>query len=344
MGSILTTVLATVLGAGQAVSASHAPPVPSAPRLLSGTGLYEQGSLKVASANLPYAPQYPLWTDGAGKSRWVHLPAGGAIDGSDLDAWRFPAGTKFWKEFRFGGRRVETRLIWQARPGNWVFATYLWNESQTDALLAPEAGVSTHTEIAPGAWHSIPSVVDCRSCHDDPRSPALGFTALQLSDDRDPLAPHAERLEAGMVTLGGLLRQGKVRPARPDLLATPPVVRARTAEERAVLGYLSANCGSCHRREGELASLGLDLRQRAGEAAGGALPEERLLAGHGKWKVPGAPDGETRWIRPGAPELSAILHRMTSRRPVSQMPPLGTVLVDEEAAALVRRWIEAASP
>jgi hypothetical protein len=30
---------------------------------------------------------------------------------------------------------------------------------------------------------------------------------------------------------------------------------------------------------------------------------------------------------------------MTNRRPISQMPPLGTALVDDEAAALMRRWI-----
>ena len=30
---------------------------------------------------------------------------------------------------------------------------------------------------------------------------------------------------------------------------------------------------------------------------------------------------------------------MSSRRPSSQMPPLGTVVRDEEAVALVRKWI-----
>lgn len=317
---------------------------PAAPPLLSQTGLYDPGTTRVAAGNLPFAPQYPLWTDGAAKSRWVHVPAGASIDGTDLDAWRFPTGTKLWKEFRFGGRKVETRLIWQARPGRWLFATYLWNDGQTDALLAPEGGVASHVEIAPGARHSIPSVADCRSCHDDPRSPALGFTALQLSDDRDPLAPHAERLEAGMVTLAELMRLGKLRPARPELLERPPAVRARTPEGRAALGYLSANCGSCHRRDGELGSLGLDLRQRVSEGAGAPPREELLAAGHARWRIPGAAEGETRWFRPGSPELSSVLRRMTSRSPISQMPPLGTVLVDEEAAALVRRWITSAVP
>ena len=38
--------------------------------------------------------------------------------------------------------------------------------------------------------------------------------------------------------------------------------------------------------------------------------------------------------------MSAILVRMKSRRPSTQMPPLGTVLHDREAIALVTEWIE----
>jgi hypothetical protein len=30
---------------------------------------------------------------------------------------------------------------------------------------------------------------------------------------------------------------------------------------------------------------------------------------------------------------------MASRNPIAQMPPLGTRLVDEEAVALIHRWI-----
>ena len=40
-----------------------------------------------------------------------------------------------------------------------------------------------------------------------------------------------------------------------------------------------------------------------------------------------------------APDASAMLVRMRSRRPSSQMPPLGTVIRDEEAIAAVAKWI-----
>lgn len=48
----------------------------------------------------------------------------------------------------------------------------------------------------------------------------------------------------------------------------------------------------------------------------------------------------SRLLAPGAPEHSALLYRMRSRRPSAQMPPLGTVVADPAAVELVRRWIE----
>ena len=41
----------------------------------------------------------------------------------------------------------------------------------------------------------------------------------------------------------------------------------------------------------------------------------------------------------GHPGKSMIVARMASRYPLLQMPPLGSQLVDEEAVALITRWI-----
>jgi hypothetical protein len=163
-------------------------PAPVAPPLLSQTGLYAgEGTLQIDARNRPFSPQYPLWSDGAEKSRWVRLPEDSRIDVSDVDAWQFPVGAKFWKQFTWGGRKVETRMIWKAGEEDWVFATYQWTEDQADALLAPEAGVSNVVEITRGKRHSIPGIEDCNSCHRSSPAVVLGFNALQLSDDRDPV-------------------------------------------------------------------------------------------------------------------------------------------------------------
>ncbi len=309
------------------------------PSRLSDTGLYGPDGA-VAPGNQPFAPQYPLWTDGAHKSRWIHLPDGARIDVTDIDAWRFPVGTKLWKEFAWDGRKVETRLLWLAEPDRWVFASYQWNDGQTDALLAPAGGVPDVIEVAPGRRHSIPSRADCLTCHGTAPAAVLGFSALQLSDDRDPGAPHAEALPPGAVTLRSLVAADRLSPPRPDLAAQPPRVRARDAVERSALGYLAANCSACHSSTGALARLGLDFRHPlAGDPQAPVPALATALDAPGIWQVPGVAPDSSRVVAPGSPRRSTLVYRMHSRRPSSQMPPLGTVVPDAEAEAVLRRWI-----
>ena len=305
---------------------------PHPPARLSETGLYDRSGAVAADA-LPYSPQYPLWSDGAGKGRWIRLPQGQAIDGRDLDAWRFPVGTRLWKEFAFGGRKVETRMLWLARPGQWIFAAYAWRPDQSDADLVPAEGQRDAAALAGGRSHDIPSLEDCRSCHATGGPEVLGFTALQLSPDRDPNAPHAEPLTPDMVTLASLIRRGLLKTAgAPALLAAPPRIAAATPTERAALGYFVGNCAFCHQPSNPIPHVALDLRHTAGaERALGAVGQASFHS------VPGAEAPQA--LCPGDPARSAVLYRMASRSPSSQMPPLGTVLPDAEALALLKRWI-----
>ncbi len=303
---------------------------------LSETGLYaDLATRRVAADNLSYSPQYPLWTDGATKRRFIHLPEGASIDASNPDAWVFPAGTKLWKEFAFAGRAVETRYIERGPDGRWIFAAYVWAEDGSDAFLAPERGLRGVAEVGPGLRHDVPGRSDCLACHEGQATPVLGFGALQLSPDRDALAPHAEA--AGSVDLRVLAQRGLLRGLPARLLARPPRVAAATPEARAALGYLHGNCAMCHNPGGPLADLGLDLEQRVASPSADlvrALVEPTRL-----FQVPGAGPGGSLRLAPGDPEHSAIVARLGSRRPSAQMPPLGTKLVDQEAVRLVSRWI-----
>lgn len=319
--------------------ASSMLPTPSMPQRLSETGLYLSGTMAVDPRNRPYSPQYPLWTDGATKVRWIRLPDGGGIDARTPDAWMFPIGTTFWKEFSFGGRKVETRMLRRATAERWSYASYVWNEAQTEALLAPEQGVPAVVEVAPGKRHDIPGREDCRACHENGVTPALGFTALQLSDDRDPAAPHAEALQPEMLTLQTLITE-KLFEADSHMMRRHAPRIAGDALTRAALGYLTANCGHCHNEQSPVATVRFPLR-----ASGFASRAEtsdivaRLLARVTAWDLPGREPGSSSVITPGAPDLSVLLVRMRSRRPSTQMPPLGTVVPDREALELITKWI-----
>lgn len=287
-----------------------------------------------------FAPQYPLWTDGADKRRWVRLPAGARIDVSNPDVWRFPRGTTFWKEFSWNGHKVETRMIRHTAKGEWLFAAYRWNDEQTDAVLVPEAGVRGAYEVRAGRRHSIPGVADCLACHGSSPGVVLGFNALQLSDDRDPMSPHAEMLHSSMLTLSALVREKRLQPARREWVTQPPRIHTEDPVARAAMGYLSGNCGGCHNASGPLARLGFTLRH---EVAGAPSAPDPVLATASltmsRFAVPGV-EGPARVLEPGHPERSALVHRMASRQPATQMPPLGTVIVDSAAVVLVARWIE----
>ena len=328
---LLVLLTTTILGRASA---------PWPPEKLSDTGLYADISSKtVRPDNLPFSPQYPLWSDGAEKTRWINLPQGSSIDASNPDVWQFPIGTRLWKEFRFG-RRAETRFI-ERTPGGWQFATYAWNDDESDAMVVPEQGILHSVLIRDGVHHSIPSRIDCRACHEAGAAPVLGFSALQLSPERDPNAPHAEPLPPGAVDLRTLVERGLLRGLPPQYLQTPPKIDAPTPTARAALGYLHANCGICHNSAGPMASLGMLLNYPLARPAGQPAPALWTTAGQpSQFRLTDALDVDAfQRISPGDPDGSVLIGRVSSRQPVLQMPPLGTKLVDEQAVELLRHWV-----
>jgi hypothetical protein len=340
LGVAAAVVLAIFAGQQRSrkVLAAPATDARQAPSRLSETGLYapdEPG--RIDPRNRAFSPQYPLWSDGAHKSRWVFLPDGAAIDARSPD-WNLPVGTRFWKEFRFGDRKVETRMLWKTGAADWIAVSYVWNADQTDAVLAPPEGVPNVASIAPGRAHTIPSRADCLACHGAKRTTALGFNLLQLSTDRDPQAIHGEPLEPGMVTLETLIREERLSHLDRMFVSHPPRIATRDPQTRAMLGYFSANCGTCHNGTEEIAapvpSLKFSDLLTDADAVAAKLLDHRTA-----WQVPGVLDGQSVLIDPRHPDQSAMLVRMRSRRPSSQMPPLGTVVRDQEAVTALERWV-----
>jgi hypothetical protein len=264
------------------------------------------------------------------------LPPGTAIDASDPEAWSFPVGTRLWKEFSFGGRRVETRYLERQGDGQWLYAAYAWNADGSSAPLAPPRGKYGAYALAGGRSHAIPSVSDCHVCHRGGKAEVLGFSALQLSPDRDALAPHGDPAPAPGVDIAFLIERGLLV-GYPTTAEDRPRITAATPTERAALGYLHGNCGHCHNDKGSLQNLGLFLRHVEGSKV---EPAVATTVGHAMRKpAPGQTSDGLLRIEAGRPDRSALMQRMSSRSPALQMPPLGTELVDDEAVAVLERWI-----
>ncbi len=290
------------------------------PARLSDTGLYAAGSTtQLQPGVLSFTPQYPLWSDGADKRRWIRLPAGGAIDASAPDAWQFPPGTQLWKEFGHGSRRVETRYIERLRDGRWRYATYVWNEQGNDATLAPARGITAlPVAEAPQGRYDIPARADCTSCHEGAATPVLGFSALQLSPDRDPLAAHAMAPQPDDVDLRAA-RRARARAQPAGLPAAAAAARAGRFSQRACGTGLPAR---------QLRPLPQPQRQRCAGAFDAwrsrrstvppavptRWPPRSAVAGRYRSADPTA---NSALIEPQSPERSVLVARMQSRQAAS---------------------------
>jgi hypothetical protein len=294
------------------------------------TGLYgprgEGWATRTPGPNVEaFTPGLQLWSDGLTKRRFVWLPPGAKVDTRDMDAWRFPVGTRFWKEFSLQGRPVETRFLWKRSERTWLMTTYAWSEDGVRAvrLEKGQAGV---------AWaggHDIPGEAACGSCHRGREDRVLGFEALALGVEG------AEGL-----TLQRLVAEGR--------LTAPPAQWPRLpgdARAQAALGYLHMNCGvSCH--NDALTALGRPTRlllRLSAEGTGRVEETDAWRTAVGQPALFHRPDWEGAGllrIAPGQGLGSALHFRMRAPDPDVRMPPLGAHRVDGQGLERVQRWID----
>jgi mono/diheme cytochrome c family protein len=127
----------------------------SLPPTLDQTDLTTLDSHALAETGvISYAPTYPLWTDGAGKMRYVRVPRGQSIKlDKAKQTLQIPPNTRFYKTFlkpvvdangNPSFRKIETRVI-VSRPDRdsadgpaqqtALYGTYVWNDDETSATL-----------------------------------------------------------------------------------------------------------------------------------------------------------------------------------------------------------------
>ena len=299
------------------------------------TGLYlKRDASKISPEVLPYTPGVVLWSDGAEKRRYLYLPPGATIDTSDLDAWKFPIGTKAWKEFRVDGALVETRLFWKRGANQWESGTYAWDASGLEATL----NTSAPKGLLLPSGYEIPTQKDCDKCHHGGSDKLLGVEAVALS------LPTAEG-----ATLAALAARGALSQIPPSTSATLP--EDGTGKAAAALGYLHANCGMpCHSSRGLGEETQLVMRIRASELwpAPGSSPatvaatdtyratvKQESTTASVAHQFPGA-----KRITPGAHDQS-LLWLLAHLRGNYQMPPLVSHRIDDAGTRLLADWIDA---
>jgi putative heme-binding domain-containing protein len=284
------------------------------PRTLGKTGLFSDvASQAPAPGVLPFRVNASCWTDGAVGERWIGIPGTGTVTLVDKNRdWPresvWPKDSVVAKTLSLGGRRLETQVL-HFDGLLWNGYSYVWNQAQTDAVLAPADGAEL--DLGGGRKWRILGRAACMGCHTPWQGYALGVNGAQLPDlDRF--------LELGIL--------GKTTPRMKAWI--DPYDEKASLEDRA-RSYLGANCGHCHRFGGGGAAK-IDLRQEA------SLADMKVA---GVRPTLGSFDLTDPYIVCGGdPSRSVLLYRI-SKLGQGRMPHIGSEAVDEKGVRLIRAWI-----
>ena len=257
-----------------------------------------------------------LFTDYAHKQRLVKIPEGTSMTKSGDGSLDFPDGTILTKTFFYfnderdtslGKRIIETRLEIK-ESGTWNIATYLWNESQTDATLkldgqdTPVSWINSQGNNLSTVYH-VPTQNECMTCHQtSSKMSPIGPTLLNLNRtvDRDSI----ELNQLTHLQSIGILEQFSVTDI-PQMVDYKDLNASLSDRGRA---YLAINCAHCHNPKA--------------------------------WDIPAEKDFDFRHEIPF--ELSGVQNGKDkiSRNVLNQeMPFIGTTMMDEEGVALLIEYL-----
>ncbi len=300
----------------------------------------EINELKPAEGVILYKPASSLFTDYALKTRFVYFPEGVKATIND-DELNLPKGTTLIKNFYYpadfrkpeGERKIiETRLMIHKETG-WEAYPYIWNESQTDAVLKVVGGeievkyvdVQGKDQVIN---YLVPNKNQCKSCHNKSEEMApIGVKVQHLNNELDfgsgPKNQLAHWTEIGK--LEGF--QGES--------AHPAMINYEDSflplNDRA-MAYLDINCAHCHNAEGPASTSGLFLSYDQTDPMKLGINKTPVAAGFGAGKFKFD-------IVPGEADESIITHRMNSTQVGVAMPELGRTTIHKEGVELIREWI-----
>lgn len=281
-----------------------------------------------------YKPQYPLYSDGASKRRWIYVPAGQKIDTTDLDNWAYPVGTITLKEFSYDGKKIETRMMEKVLAGNgfdkWKTYTYIWKTDQSDADLLVLSASETSFYLRTMSENSIYQAevvkdnyrmadpAQCAQCHNrGAKDTVLGFSYLQLSN---------VDLRVNINTLKS-----------EKLLSNPPEnldeIKADTAEAKAAMGYMQGNCAHCHTgvaaANGSINSAPQRFKHLSGILTQSQEPIMLAIA------------SKPSLLLPGKLAISSIIYEKFAMK---KMPKIGITTVNPYGKAAFEKWIASMPP
>ncbi len=258
-----------------------------------------------------------LFTDYAHKQRLVKVPAGTSITRLNNGSLEFPDGTILTKTFFYynderdpslGKRIIETRLEIK-ESGTWNIATYLWNDAQTEAILAldgidTEVSWITENGETRSILYHVPTQNECMTCHQSSShmSP-IGPTLLNLNRDvfRNGTAINQIDHMQSLGILNDFLIDQLPKMVDYKDTSAPLAERGRA--------YLAMNCSHCHNPDA--------------------------------WDTPAERDFDFRYETTFSQSGIQNGKDKISRNVLDQeMPLIGTTILDDEGVNLIVEYLE----
>ncbi|MCW4470501.1 hypothetical protein OGH69_16135 [Flavobacterium sp. MFBS3-15] len=285
---------------------------------------------------LPYDLNSALFTDYAHKKRFIWMPEGvNATYISDSETLNFPVGTVLIKTFYYDNvqpsnttRIIETRLL--IKKGDaWIFANYIWNDDQTEAVLNTDGSYTnvswTENGITKSADYRIPSQSECLTCH-------------KTNDSPVPIGPKPQNLnknfsypEGQQDQLSRWVEEGYLDDKPNGVVSTVDWTDTSKPLDLRVRSYIDINCAHCHKENSHCDYMSMRFafsETGSPENLGICVPPQDNINPSLSYIV-----AKRNTLR------SALAYRIKSVNPNERMPLLGRSIVHEEAVAMITEWI-----
>lgn len=303
---------------------------------------------------LPFEPASALFTDYALKKRFVWMPKGTKAtyngDGKVLD---FPVGAALIKTFYYNNvqnvtpvgatRIIETRVMIRKATG-WIFANYVWNAEQTEALY-DMAGSFTQVswidenDVTKSANYRIPSSEQCIVCHKSQQTIdnilvtthiPIGLKPQNLNYSYNYGTTVKNQL-AKWIEVGYL--DGNFTFPTEDNTVVNYMDASKPIGQRA-RAYVDANCSHCH-----MTDRHCDYRPMRFAYSETANNEANMGVCVNTQDMQGFSPQLGKIVTPGRPNQSMMYHRLNTTNPTYRMPLHGRTIIHTEGLAVIEQWI-----
>lgn len=294
---------------------------------------------------LPYEPASALFTDYAHKKRFVWMPKGSKAtyneDGKILD---LPVGSALIKNFYYDNvqpsnttRIIETRIMIKKETG-WIFAEYVWNEEQTEAILNMNGSNTSVEWMENGSLKSVPSYripseQQCLTCHkSNELAVPIGIKPQNLNFDYAYTTGTKNQLQKW-------IQQGYLENNLPsNIVSTVDYKDTSKPLELRVRSYLDINCAHCHQNNShcDYRPMRFAFSETTDLVNMGVCVDTQDMADF--------PSALSKIVNPGNINRSMMYYRLNTENESYRMPLLGRSIIHQEGIELIQEWINSLEP